>query len=681
MRAARSTAWIDAPAFALIARVRADVASRVLRRALAGRSWHGCQLRVREDCGRGGKGGKVYRVHVESLPPALREKAEALFVEPSTVLQTAVKEQRSETIEWQFAVIEPALCFEPGTSERAAAVAEIAGRRHWLSDGRRVQLSARTIYRWIDSYEGRGRAGLAKHRRADRGRARVHVSKRWDDAVPFPEETKAEIAAALTKHIRSLWAAGAIQSVVLRFASHHLAMLTREAGFDPGAGTLKRLCTVPLHRIKAERGYRRIAVRDKDRKAHADLAEPRIQRTREGLAPMAVVVADVHRSDVLHHRPDGSTYTPRLITFQDYATNRLFTHTVFPRKGDGDVRQEHVIEAFVAMVEHPEWGMPGALYIDNGGEFNALAALDDAFKLVSFPVQVFALDEARRREVSARRSLFVRALPYNAAAKPVEGAFGNLERLWFSLFPGWIGGDRMKKKTANVGEAPVPFGGDEEAFRAMVALVHEAHDTHPQPKALDGRSPRDAFRDAVEAGWRRTPIDTAALRWVFCREFTRTVRQGGVSFAGRRWTSPELRRLGPGQKVRVRVPIGRDPAEIGVLTLKGELVGRAQPDRLFPFLDPEREGAKEAAGRRKDQRDGIAAMRKDVDPIDLPALTKEVVSAEPPAPVPENGPPIELAEPFRKLAHHKRSDAGAQPRRDIRDDIIELGRLVSGRAG
>jgi len=48
----------------------------------------------------------------------------------------------------------------------------------------------------------------------------------------------------------------------------------------------------------------------------------------------------------------------------------------------------------------------------------------------------------------------VKAMPYNGAAKgSIESAFRTLE-LSFAAIPGWIGGDRMKKKTYSEGKTP-----------------------------------------------------------------------------------------------------------------------------------------------------------------------------------------------------------------------------------
>ena len=59
----------------------------------------------------------------------------------------------------------------------------------------------------------------------------------------------------------------------------------------------------------------------------------------------------------------------------DAGTGRIFVHPVLLERGEG-VRQEHVIEAFLAMVSDPTGGFPHGLYLDNGSEFGALTKID-----------------------------------------------------------------------------------------------------------------------------------------------------------------------------------------------------------------------------------------------------------------------------------------------------------------
>ena len=136
---------------------------------------------------------------------------------------------------------------------------------------------------------------------------------------------------------------------------------------------------------------------------------------------MGVVFGDVHHQDVLLPRADGSIFTAKLVAFLDWATNRVFVHPVFLAKGEG-VRQEHAIEAFIAMTQDSGWGMPEILYLDNGKEYACLDRMADALQLVS---QMRALDDDPGLALALlqRASPIVKAMPYNAAAKPIEPAF------------------------------------------------------------------------------------------------------------------------------------------------------------------------------------------------------------------------------------------------------------------
>lgn len=75
--------------------------------------------------------------------------------------------------------------------------------------------------------------------------------------------------------------------------------------------------------------------------------------------------------------------------------------------------------------------------------------------------------------------MVIRAQPYNAAAKPIEGQFSVIEKGPFAMVPGWIAGDRMAKKTHNVGKDPLPFPETEEDFANAVRVALDYGHTHP----------------------------------------------------------------------------------------------------------------------------------------------------------------------------------------------------------
>jgi len=192
----------------------------------------------------------------------------------------------------------------------------------------------------------------------------------------------------------------------------------------------------------------------------------------DGYKPMDIVIGDVHPVDILIQTADGREITPRLIAWLDWVSGDMHTTLVFLGKREG-IKQEHIARAFVAMVK--DWGLPRLLYLDNGSEykwdemmdgFRALAGLAQAFDVVIASAGEIDIATGCDEPKSAQppSDTVIRAKPYNAPAKAIEAVFGNLEQNYFSMIPGWIGGNRMNKRTHRVGKKPIPYPGNEQEF-------------------------------------------------------------------------------------------------------------------------------------------------------------------------------------------------------------------------
>ena len=520
----------------------------------------------------------------------------------------------------RYRLIEPALEHPPGSPERGAAIAAAV---------RASGKDQATVRRWIAGYEADGWAGITRQERPDARQNRVYVTRAWDSAVPFDDATKARIAAELRGKINTLFAASPEYGwrMIGRIAATHLEDWTREAGFKGGEAQLRQICRLAQHVVMQGQDWRRfrnVAIHDHDAKRWHDETMPRVRRTRAGRKPMEIVFGDVHPMDILLPRPDGSTFTAKLIAFEDWGTGRLFGVPVFLGKGEG-VRQEHIAAAFVAMTQEPGWGVPETLYIDNGGEYGCVDMVSDAL----IAAKRMRLLTGELEAVDWQTT--VRAMPYNAASKPIEPAFARLERILAGL-PGWIGGNRMKKKTANVGREPVPYPHGREAFEEDLAAALVVYET--QPKA-GGRSPRDLYEAAVAEGWRPARIAPEDLLAAFARDESRTVRQGAFTFKGRRYTTPELQALPAGAALHLRVPIFSGTDAIAVMREGGGLLCVAFPDAPFDALDRAR--AREAGQRRATARAGVKAARGETGPADLRAELSRLASRAGPATDPEAG--------------------------------------------
>lgn len=631
--------------------------------------WKGCELEILEHVGRGGNRGKTYLVKVSSFPPYLQERLKAL--------QTPV-EGRSMPISgsgaaheraWWLHILGSALEHPKGSAERKAALVAIAAQKHLDWHGRSITISLRTLQRKLARMEGEG--NTARFGRADRGKKRVFISRVWDKAVPFDGSTKEKVIHDLKQEIRGLLKGGASWGHTRELTRNKLMTLTRAEGFRPNdPALLERICAIPSALVSAELHYRKVHQFKKDRKAYED-SKPRIRRTIAGMRPMELVVVDVHPIDVHVLRADGTVATPRLLGFMDWATQRVWSELVF-FDARGGVRNVDMIEAFGAMVEHPSFGLPENIYFDNGTENLFAAYLDDALKLT---LPGFHGPE--------RASRIVKALPYNASAKPIERWFGDFEKRYLSALPGWIGGDRMKKKQEAIGRTVAPFGAFEEFVPTFYGMLRAyEHTRQGKGSALKGQSPASAFKSHVDAGWAATVMSRDEVRAACAKTETRKVTQGAISVHGRIWTCDELQRH-MHDDVQVRVPAYHAPAELLLLDLNDERLGIALPDREYHPLDVR--GAQATATRQTAHRKAIRALDRSAPDIPLAerlialGLSHDDVVPNPPVGTVTHDPASRPARATAPRSNEARTD---EARRREADEILELRlKLLDRKAG
>lgn len=618
-----TSGWLSTDDIAGIAGCTPRAVRKAIKAALnGGMLWRGSAIsvRVRPGSRGGGRSGLQYEVDPNSLPFDLQAEWKAL----RRPVQLPLKLDAASAVErdWWTNALAPIVVHEPRTAERRTAIKDLLGRDLQLADGTWGRVASRTLDRKLALYAAEGSAGLTKRKRRDAGEARVDVTERWDKAVPFDATERERIGKGVLRLIRSLHAKGEALSQIALLARGFLVSETRAAGFEASLDELNALCSIPYNRIRAERRFRNLDRYHGDRKAHED-ARSRISRHRDGLAPMSVVVGDVHPIDILYRRADGSTATPKAIAWLDLTTNRLWVDVLFPEKGK-NVRAAHVAASFVRMTT--EWGLPRHLYLDNGSEYGwAEEFIGDTLRLVD-------RSDNGLVEVApwaARRSKVINALPYNAPAKPIEGIFGLIERLHLKRIPGWIGGDRLRKKSANHGREPDPFPGTVDELREQIRLCVAFCNGSPQrrSKTLKGKSPDSAFGAAVSAGWGRIAIDPVALQLAFSEEHVRSLRQGKVEIKGKVYTCPELQEH-QGDRVIVMVPKFDTWSQLPVRSETGQIIGFAAEDTPYGFLDPA--GAVEAHARAKRSRAGVRALEAHVDHVDVLGMAGQLLI---PAPV------------------------------------------------
>jgi hypothetical protein len=658
--------FISSTGFANLLGIGRRRASRALRLCHNGGRWRGVALNVRITPARGGASGVAYEVERDSIPPRFFVPSKALLSvvsEPSesvpagippviatyaltasatptpatrapspivppklpsaSDLRPPVINNRPET-EWRLSVVLPILQATTQRSpERAIRVAAVAAApiRHWRGQLRTI--GERTLREWITRYEARGVAGLMRWAPSNAGTSRVFLTRAWDYAMQragVPAPACAEIVAKVRQRVRSEWRSGTPSWPTVQLNTMPtLVELTRAAGLNKPDAALRVLCQVPRRFIDAERRYALIAMKEKDAARFASEAIPRIKRDRSHLQPGDLIAADVHHLDLLCRRADGTECTPKAVAWLDLATNRTrFDIFVMP-KGEM-IRREHVIKSFVAMCKDPNWGVPTRVYGDNGGEYNWMELADDIAKL-KHSIDVRFSDAPETDDMGAG---IHRARPYNPQAKVIEGLFSTLERTAFAQLPGYIGGNRMRKKTANQGRAPQPYPGDETQLRNAIAGAIAYYHAKPQSGHLKGKSPDARFAEFVAEGWRSTTLDPWEVSVAFSRKLIKPVRTGGaIRLDGKDYRADALLSY-VGRKVIVRRPLSSDQDVLHVFTEHDVAIAMAEPEKVYRFGDPR--GAGEQSRREKVLKTGLRALAAEAPHTDNEVTMASVVA-------------------------------------------------------
>jgi hypothetical protein len=507
------------------------------------------------------------------------------------------------------------------------------------------------IQDWVKAFEAEGLNGLIRKRRTDTGAKRQKVTRAWDAffEAHIDAAQHAEISDELTTYIRSLWAAGerGWRSITEKSTTRLIEMSRglRVVEFDAldlgrcgdtnARGTQFGLCHVNRRQVERQRDYKLLAIKDKDNATFADGYMPSIRRDYSSLLPRQIVVGDVHPVDIMMRREDGTAVYPKAIAWYDVATNEIHMTFVLLEPGEG-IRREHVAQSFEAMVD--EWGFPEMLYLDNGSEYSwneMISGFTQLSKLTQCGLKVYDLDGDPNvaKRVASGREAVVRSMPYNAKGKPgIEGAFGNIEQVFFATIPGWTAGERMNKKTHAKGQDPIAFKGGSHEFLETAGKALEWYHKRPQHGRLDGMSPNEALRMFIDKGWGKTTLSRPeVLALAFAEEVERMPDRGRVSYTPRRGETLYFyddALLGLDHKVTLRVPAFNP--EFVFCFAGGELICQAFPERAYGVLDIE--GAREVNRRSKAFRRQITEKRRHVALLSLTEETERHIAHMPDAP-------------------------------------------------
>lgn len=627
--------WIPTSIFSELSGLSERQARRVLVDCKSGGTWKGTTLDVRYE-------GKALQIYAPSLPADLRDiwhkrynavsavQKPAPVTIPSPAKYSATIGDDYALLCWKLELIAAASQYPKGSRARGHALKEAANKEHTKPDGQPCTVGLSTLHEWLKTFEEEGEQGLHRKPRQEAA-PRVYISRAWDKLCPLPLTKKAEIAAYMSQRVASLWKEGAPGwPRVNQLAAPDLLDISRAAGWQ---GATLENCTPGRAFVEKMRDYRLVAIKEKNAKLFYDKYTPRIQRHRNGYNPGDIVIGDVHPMDVVREI-DGRKVHARLISWLDVATYDIFVSVVFLEPGKG-IRQEDIAKSFVDMVL--AWGLPRQLRLDNGKEykwetmmegFKTLAGLVGNYQ--DFRVSLLEKEEFITVVDVKKFSAISRAKPYNASAKQIESVFGILEYFFFAMMPGWIGGDRMNKRTQNVGQEPVAHTGTEEKF---LDDLNQCLTYYRNTKQGDS-SPYDKIRKAIAEGWHAIGVAREDLIFAFSETKKYKVKPGGIPIEDRgkiNWYRADVIIPLIGKTIEIRYAKW---AKEAVYYIDKDGTKHAIPLAIY-YAQEDGEGAKEQARLNALSLQNIRQLKADTKKIDLLEQVARVNAAMPAPPVRE----------------------------------------------
>lgn len=678
--------WLSVAEFAYLAGIIERNARAALARCHTGKAWRGFALEVRQ------VNGKAYQVHAPSLPLDLFAAWQAAQPKPPAPVPETLPAhvalvstpgnigmlpdaKHIERAKWEEKLILPALEYPKRSRARGSIIKDIAGREHIGPDGKLCRVPVRTLGEWIGLYEIGGIAALVRKPRIEKKASRVIINRKWDAACPLEDARKTALAAAVQTYIKSLWKeANPGWAKVENLASSKLMQLCHESGWQ--AATYDA-CRLGRHAVEKYRHYGVIHTKEKDAKRFSDLYKPRIIRS-GNYRPMEIVVGDVHPVDALVTRPDGTIATPRLIAWYDLGTHRLFATLVLLEKGQG-ITQADVLASFAAMVA--AWGLPERLYLDNGSEydwsrliqgFNELSALVINWR--QFVAEIVATDRTTPEttaEHTREAGAIIKALPYNASAKPIEGSFAALEKV-LAMLPGYIGGNRMNKRTPKLGKQTEAWGDADSYERAFTVALAYWHALE-QAGNLNGQSPNAAYAAHCAQGWQAIPIPREALIFALSEAVTPKVHNRGIQVAGNWYFGDALIPYG---QCKVSIRSAKWAPERVILVKSTAPLQIEWIDRAPEYHALDQAGAIEQSRRNGQALRHIGTMKAETQPLNMADEMVRHVATQPAAPATPFGPAVNLGAGVQALveAGQRGGPAPAQTIRTLKPaEVIDPG--------
>lgn len=479
-----------------------------------------------------GQGGIQYRIPLSGLERKLQTKfkrrlravenasqPEPVFEE--TDAETLTQEEREQIIFWKRTLEEWHRYRDSADSKEKAdeAFLDMFHIRH-----PEMKLTRRTLYRKWQDWQKKGEAALVDRR----GKHDSHEKKLDGEVYDvfeyyYLDQSRKSVALCMTLTELNFKQAGRDDLLPL-----------------PSRTTFERAVrAIPLSYIKFFRYGEKQFIGE---------CAPYIKRIYEDLESNDIWVADNHTFDVMVER-DGAPVRVYLTAFMDVRSRKMVGWCITDAPSS-----DATIYALKKGCE--EYGLPKALYTDNGREFLFHDLGGNGFR------------KKRKGEELKLPSIlddlgieFQTALPRNARAKGIERAFYTVREMFSKLYEGYTGGTILERpdKLKEIVKQPDRLTALDEFRRQVDIFIRGWYNKQPHSGiGMGGKCPDEVFAENLieKRAVAKDKLNLMFMRYAKGNKGTLKVGKNGVSlkFYGQelQYWNEELWRLHYGREVYVR---------------------------------------------------------------------------------------------------------------------------------
>jgi putative transposase len=553
---------------------------------------------------RGGNGGESYLVSVASLP----EQAQIAYLDSSVGQCDMAAYQERYGDEGVSELLHKLETVRKALAVRTLNPKDVVPRLKKIADG--YGTTMRTLYRWMDAYEKQGLSGIMKAvARKDKGEtpsiceAAYHYAYRL-----YMTEAKLPVSTIYTKLTKRAQSMGAQACEKCPF-NEQSELRDEECPVcqDPDKQGLRiPECRQTLSRALKKIPNGEVALGRHGKKVWEDNHQHAVFREKPDKVN-EVWFGDHHQFDCFVLDTKGKPIRPWLTGWYDAATGALVGWVLCENPNT-----ETILEAFtnaVAPSKHnPFYGLPKALYIDNGKDYRSKVfetGLGNDTDLGKLNANIGSASVIQMYNIRV-----IHAQAYKAQSKTIERFFGTMEDIWIRDVPGWCGGSVkerphdfhkvLKKLNDNFGLWTM-----DDLFKYLRDTVLPEYHSRPH-EGHNGKAPFELYAALPKARIDQPAADMLTIAKLHMEE--RKISKVGIRFKNEHYWHDAMTGLS-GNYVTIRYS-KTDQSSISVI-LNGHFLCEATPVEKFSLIDED--PAKLAAhnsGQRKDYRNTRDTIRR-----------------------------------------------------------------------